>query len=777
MTIKHLTLACALTSSLAACGGGGGGADAAKNTNNPTTQSAPVRTVGGVASKGTIKNGIVNVYAYDAAGKRGATPVATGRTSNSDGSYSIDLGNRNGWFLIEVGADAATTMEDEYDGRIAMPATMTLRTLVQVDNASNQVIAGHVTPFTDMLVTAALSADPSGNLMPDNVAAAQSDIVEMLGFDPLSTKPLNAASDAAATGDAAEKMQAVALAAISQIAHDNAMGCTGNPGEKVRCAVKATTGSAVMKNGMVSISAEAKQNLLATLDSTAQNTSVNKTSLTSLAGQKLFADAATPASAAHAPARAPQPAVESTKATFASLRTNLQAWSDETKDGSGLRTSLDTMQTEFETAVAPLDQSLADWVVLSGQGIKLFNNFVQKKSSLFKLVEGPDDEAPGICTLYKDNNATVAMTAADVGRVTPQSVSCALTGMTLAASEKPAAQANLFVRDQIVKSIVLTPGGTGNFSYRALTQRVNQQYRKTAQGEAYAVQALAPAATIGLAASGNLSYTMQGDDIHTASISGYMPARTDDKGVAITDREAWRLAFTTTRESALVTKYAFNGHIDALRGGASLGAVDLGNESFVRVSTAGGKEQVIEGKLALGATAGRTTVNGTLALSKFSTDKKNARYVPTLAQFTGGFTSTRGESFTGTVTLNLLNYKAYDNALPLSATNFPTSSAAFSGSLKIISRPTLAVTFAARAVGYQRTEFNATYNDGKNFIIFTGDNSLPRAINITSASGVRVKLVDNVKTVDVFKNNNKVAQMNLNNMLITYIDGSFETLK
>jgi len=269
---------------------------------------------------------------------------------------------------------------------------------------------------------------------------------------------------------------------------------------------------------------------------------------------------------------------------------------------------------------------------------------------------------------------------------------------------------------------------------------------------------------------------MNGNTVTSALIEGTMPARTDASGVVLTDYETWRIKTSTTAEAGGINNYAFSGTVSAVKNGTTLGSVKIADTSFFRASNSGGTYRVTEGKLDIEIATASSTVNGTLYLSKFDTDKHGNRYLPNYAQFTGSFTNSRSENFNGVITAEASNYKNYDSAVTLSATNFVLANASFKGSLKIVSRPTLAVTFAARTTGYRINEFNATYNDGTNAISFDGDNSLPRTIHIASATGVTVTLVDGAKYLDVYKNNGKTALINTGTRMINYIDGSFETL-
>lgn len=89
---------------LTGCGGGGGGGG--KKDSDASSPSAA--TVSGAAVKGIIKNGVVKLYGVDGNGVRGLTPLAEGRTSSEDGSYSLQVTGYNGPVIVEISALAST---------------------------------------------------------------------------------------------------------------------------------------------------------------------------------------------------------------------------------------------------------------------------------------------------------------------------------------------------------------------------------------------------------------------------------------------------------------------------------------------------------------------------------------------------------------------------------------------------------------------------------------------------------------------------------------------
>lgn len=740
MKLTKLALACALTSALAACGGGGSSSDAVVST---TT------TLEGVAAKGLIKNGVVKVYSYSADGTKSVNPIATTRTSTTDGSYSVSLGSNIGLFTVEVSADASTTMADEVSGSdIAMPATMTMRSLVQLDSATSTAVKGYVTPFTDMLVNAAANA--TGGLTAANAASAQTGVTTMLGFNPLTTKPLMANSAAAATAtDASEKLQSVTLAALSKLANDssNNLGCTGTVSEKIACVVTATTGSATLKDGNLSIPLTAQVAVRTASEAVVANPALNKTALTNLDGQTTFTQAAVPTTSTVVTP------IAAAKAMFASLRSNINAWADAVKGGA-LNIRADAMKADFETAIAPLDKDLADWILISERGVLFYKNYVDggnigaSRQAVFS-----NGYEIGKCFLYADADDTTEVTSG----VAANNVFCRLTKSSVAGTSY------LFT-----KTIQLTPvvSSTTSFSYATKARMEN-----TVSGDR---------TLIGTAGTGTVSYTKSGNTLTGAAIIGDMPARTDAMGVKITDKETWNVSYVRSPEADSVVKYALSGAITALKGGIAVGSVALQDGSFIRAVPVNGEiisQGVKEVNLALAVAGVNSKVVGTLSLSNFSTDKNGSNYAPTDLKFIGSFTNASSEFFNGTLTAKAANYAAYDSSLTDSATNFVKASASFVGIFRIPNRPDLKLTLSASNPEFNLANFSGQYDDGTNTILISSSNASPKVINISSANGVSVQFNEGVNSADVMKNSSKIAIFDRATGIITYNDGSFESLK
>jgi hypothetical protein len=731
MKLTKLALACTLTGALVACGGGG--SSAVDNGGSGTT-----RTLAGVAAKGLIKNGIVEVFSYDAAGKKSALPLVTTRTSTTDGSYSVNLGNNIGLFTIEVSADASTTMADEVSHQdIPMPIGLTLRSLVQLDVASDTAIKGYVTPFTDMLVTAAANA--SGGLTTANVAAAQTGVIAMLGFNPLSTKPINADSDAAgAVTDPAEQLQSLALAAISRLASDGSLGCAqATVSEKIKCVVAATTGAVNLQDGAFSIPLTAQAALAAALKTVAADPAVNKTPLKTLDDQVTFSQASVPTTGTI------ENPIAAARALFASLRSNIQAWSDA---GAASDNSVNVMKANFDAAIAPLDQDLADWVLISDSGVAMLNNYVNNGNTGASNapVYGNSNKV-GDCFLYSDANSNVEV----ANHAAVDNVFCRLNKVTISGTQK------------FTKTIKLTPvaGSTTNFGYAA-----------RARMETNGVPA-----TTGIAGTGTVSFAKTGNTTTTIAIAGDMPARTNHLGVAITDKETWNVNFARTLEADNVTtNYTVSGGIIAYKAGVAISAITLKDGSFIRAVDQAPQEV----QLLLDVAGHGSKVAGTLYLNNFSAAKTDNNVIPTVVRFTGSFSNGGAEFFNGALTAQLFNYASYDSNAADSAQNFLKTSVSFAGIAKIPGRPDLTLTLRASEPAFGVQAFSGNYNDGANGLLVNSTNATGKQIvDVSSTNGVAMQFVAGVNKVDVKKNNSVIASFDQSSGNISYTDGSFESLK
>lgn len=767
MNLTQFALACTFGSALAACGGGG--------SNGDNTFPLTARTLDGVAAKGLIKNGVVKVYLYGADGKKSTAPFVTG-TTDVEGKYSVSLGSSTGLFTVEVSAGPTTTMADEFSGTdISMPSGMTLRSLVQFDSSAGTTVKGYVTPFTEMLVNAAANAP--GGLTTANIALAQTGVVTMLGFNPLTTKPLMANSVAGASAtDESEKRQSLALASLSKLANDdsNSLGCTGTLTKKLDCVVHAT--SATLTGGNLVIPMATNDAFRAALEAVISNPSVNKTTLKSHDGLITFSQATIPTGSTVVAA------IPATKALFASLRSNLTALSNAQKTGA-LDIKADALKQDFNKATAPLDKDLADWILISERGMTLHREYLAGALANSVPVLGSDMQPVGNCEVYSDITGAILATSAAEAR----SVACRLNRTQVPNSEVlDPTGLRKYISRQFTKSILMLPvaGQTQSFTYDSRARMETLHYDKDQNGNRVNFSRDADRTTIGSygpseRASGSVSYTTSGNTTTGAIITGFMPARTDAQGVALTDQEAWNVIYVRIPEADGAVKYALSGSITAQKAGVVLSSVALQEGSFIRaVPVLGniGSHSVKEVNLALAVSSANSKVVGTLSLSNFAADKTGGNYLPSTLRFVGSFTNAGSEFFTGAFTTKILNHAAYDSGLPDSTTNFIMNSVSFTGVVRIPSRPDLTLTLSSSNPAFKSEVFSGQYDDGANTILISS-NASPKVINISSSNGVSLRFSDDATTADVMKNSSKIATFNRDTGIITYTDGSFESLK
>ena len=182
--------------------GGGGGSDNSIQP-KPTTGTS----ISGIASKGPIDGGTVNAYAINPIdGSKGDLKGTS--TTNSDGTFTIDLGDYVGDVIIEVTGGSYT---DE-----ATNSTMTnslMRTVLA--NVSGNVTS-QVTPLTELAVQT-IENKTSGAIDVAQIDSANALVSNIVGTDILTTPPADVLSPTANTLSPASQSYGLALASISEM--------------------------------------------------------------------------------------------------------------------------------------------------------------------------------------------------------------------------------------------------------------------------------------------------------------------------------------------------------------------------------------------------------------------------------------------------------------------------------------------------------------------------------------------------------------------------------
>jgi hypothetical protein len=455
---------------------------------------------------------------------------------------------------------------------------------------------------------------------------------------------------------------------------------------------------------------------------------------------------------------------------------------------------VDTMKADFDKAIAPLDQDLADWVQMSMIGSEGFEFLAGNR-----LVLDPNFSASnegkklGHCYFYVDAASITLATKGDI----VNNVSCRLERSSVSGSEttllRTVATATAptqaidthFTKQQFTKTIQLTPNDASNtnFSYKTKARMDTIYYNKDVYGNAINVVVADSKVTIGDSGTGTFSRVIISNKNEMAlNITGDMPARTNKAGVKITDKETWNVNYLSVLEADKATlKYALSGEIVSYKNSVKSGAVNILPGSFIRAIPAANEAYLVaeglkEINLAVVVTGIDSKVAGTLVLNNF-TANKNSDYVPADLKFTGSLSNGANEFFNGTLTAKVTNFADYNSDLSNSPTNFLKGNASFVGILRIANRPDLKLSISGAQNAYNAGSFSGQYEDGANTILISATDASPKVINIASANGVSVQFKEDVNVADVMKNTSKVGSFDRQTGIVTYTDGSFESIK
>jgi len=191
----------------AGCGGGGSTTGAPVSIAQPSSGS----TITGVASKGIIKGGAVNIYAPPASGDMSGRLLLKSTTTDGSGAFSANLGSYTGAVLIEVSGDKVYT--DEATGAASsISADAPLRAVAVVGSGAASVC---VTPLTELATRKAFSGTI---LTPAAVSSVNALVSNLFQWDIVATRPVDPGVTALAAASQAQRDYTVALAGISQLA-------------------------------------------------------------------------------------------------------------------------------------------------------------------------------------------------------------------------------------------------------------------------------------------------------------------------------------------------------------------------------------------------------------------------------------------------------------------------------------------------------------------------------------------------------------------------------
>lgn len=765
---KHITAATVVAAALlTACGGGGDSAPAAASGST---------SLSGVASKGPLKLAVVTAYKVDANGAVGAE-IAHVTTSATDGSYTLDLGGYTGAVQLVVTTTSATLTADEASGHdVALPSDFTLHANTVVSAATGSVIqSASITPYTEL---ANNIAKDSGGLTAANIASATSVVYNLIGVDPVATKPLDPTVAPPDGATEAQKRYALLNAAISKLA-SSAPSTTdatttqcfadavGDLGKKIQCATQQIASAVTVAPGAQPAINDKLLGLSTALVAAAADTTINKTGLPitsddakakELTSIETDVAANVPVSIPSAPVSDAQRSdIDKAKLFFGRLRANGAALQSGTTD-LALGTAVDDFATSLRADVSVAGAKISDLLSLTRHASLLWN---AAKSG------GPFDQPSiaglnGGCTVFQGDfptqfggadgaagnryaGSSTTATSADNAKW----VGCSLNAGSFTGSNVQRRQTILFNM-----SAATFPG---TIPYIAVARK-----RFTDGGTVYQ-QNLTPTL------SGTAGYTLDGDQITAVSIVGDLPPALAANATLLAARYPVNLAGALTQRTSGAIQLALSG------GSLGIVPVDATAASVTIDLSAGGASvmitpndwtvaaQVSDAKFNFAGSILTTKgeLSGSLLADGFSVDAAGELDIAHL-KFTGG------ASVTGAPSLLSGTIEVTDGA---------TQVASFVGGLNLPNRPAATLKLSVdRTTATGALAITGTYvQDAVSVNITATKNASGTTGSFSDSSLVGFSLSTSA-TSDVTVNGRQTGVIDRSRGRITYNDGTFETL-
>ena len=787
---------------LSACGGG---------SDSPAVPSLPVTTaastsLSGLASKGPLKNAIVSAYAIGADGALGAKLAEI--AADDTGAYTLSLGTYTGAVQLVVTAAPGKTLisKDEATGQdVALPDTFKLRanTTVTAPSGSTDVIqSASITPFTELAHQIALS---SGGLSAANLAGASKVVFDLIGLDPVATKPLDATVAPPANATDAEKRYALFNAAVSAMAHGApattdaatracftaaaAAAPAAVAGLKIKCAVDQISQSVTVTPAIGSAAATVLPNLKlvglgAALVAASTDDKINKT------GRTISAD---DADAKHldeveddvvagtiTPIRLVITAEESSdiakaKLFFSRLRSNAAALNNAPLD-SGLADGVKAFGDSIRTESLAVASDTANVVRLAQIAFDLWNNYQSRATS---NVNSPGIAGfPGGCTVYQ--GSFPARFGGDAGEALQPYVGTAVEATNVTNASWVACGLNQGAFPTIAnkltqyrRSILFNMGANtfpGTVPYIAVSRK---RFIDSANANAVTQQNLT--ATL----SGVVGYTATNARVTGVKIIGDLPAPVNLSGALLAARYPISIdgALTILPSGASKVSFASGslGVVPLAATAASL-TLDLSPGAVTEVIVPDDSRnlaQVADAKLHIAASikTAKGELTGTLVADRFSVDSYGDLQ-PGHAKFSGSIAAAGSNSAVATF---------FSGALE--GTNGDAPVVSFSGTLTLPNRPVLALnlsvsqTAAATATAKAAYTLTGRYAQDAVTVQISGANAATgNTVTLADSSGVSVSKGASSEAINVLVSGRQTARVDQERGRIVYSDGSFESL-
>lgn len=794
---------------LSACGGGSDSPPATDTPVTPVTPVAASTSLSGLASKGPLKSAMVSAFAIAANGTVGAKLAET--ESDATGAYTLNLGAYSGAVQLVVAViPGKTKSKDEATGAdVSLPDDFKLRanTTVTAPTGSTSVVqSASITPFTELANQIALD---SGGLSAANLASASKVVFDLIGVDPVATKPLDASVAPPANATDAEKRYALFNAAVSAMANSAPMTTDATTracftaaaaaapaaatGMKIKCATDQIAKSVTVTPATAGAAATLVPNLKlvglgAALVRAATNETINKTGITITADgsdakhlddveKDVIAGTITPIKLVVTAEETSD--IAKAKLFFSRLRSNAAALADAPLD-TGLADGVKAFGDSIRGESLAVAGDTADVVRLAKIASDLWAHY---QSGATTNVNSPAIQGfPGGCTVFRGDFPTLfGGTAGEAGQaytgVSPSATSttdASWVGCSLNQGLTPTT-ANLLT--QYRRSILFNTGAAtapGSVPYIAVTRK---RYIDTAKANALTQLNLTPTL------SGVIGYAMTGEMVTSAKIVGDLPPGVNASGALMAARHPVSVDGSLTTLASGASKVSFaSGSFGVVPVGASTAslAIDLspgGVTEVIAPDDNTNAAQVADAKLHISASikTANGELTGTLVADTFTLDSYGDLQ-PAHAKFSGSIAAAGKGGTVATFFSGAL--EGSNGAQPV---------VRFDGTLTLPSRPvmtlSLSVTETAAATATAKAAYTLTgryVQDAVSVQISGTQAAAGDSLTLADSSGVSVSKTGSrsgaAEPINVLVSGRQTARVDQDRDRIVYADGTFESL-
>lgn len=761
------------------CGGGGG--------NSGGGESPLSVTVAGAVAKGSLVGALVSAYPVSDAGVVGSTELSH-TTTDASGNYTLNLGNYTGAVQLVETAQAGTTTIDEATGLpVSLPTGFTMHADTVVTAVSGgQIDSASITPFTELANNIALGL---GGLTSSNIVNASGVVFVLIGTDPVATKPIPSNAVPPSGSTVAQERYALFNAAVSELANSTptttdaaTLACfsaAGNDrGLRIQCAVH-EIGNAVTVTGSgtqaVASANVALVGLAGALVAASASSSVNQTGISiaptdsyvqSLKALEVAASSGTPQSIAVGPITQAASDAATAKLFFSGLRANaaeLQTGPTSSGIVDGMKAFGDSLQGDAAT----LTMSTLQMFRLAMEAQTLWTSFTtgQTTNPNSPSISGLN----GGCTVYQGALGNFGGAAVGQPYVPHAIVATAPSNASWVSCAVFTGPLPTNGTSRYFQSIYFNMLADPSLAVIPVVAATRAQY--VSAGTTYDIN-LTPKLT------GAAGFTLTNGSLSAISITGDMPPATTLSGNLLAARYPVNIALTQT--------VLANGAIQTTFNGAQLGVVPIGGSAAtltinlspggqsgttlpLRESTNAAVAAAAQVNLDATITEPNGQLTGNLLMNQFTLDS-SGNIVIGHVKFTGSIAVAPVVASTAGPLVTWLG-------VTLEATNGSAPVVSFSGNLNLPGLPTLALQGSVTETSTNIYSLQASYiQAGLNVTIAGAQAPTASSITFADASGVSVTVTKASNTANVTVSGRQTAVIDKSSDMITYSDGTFETL-